>query len=226
MARRPTTEEVDKAREYIRRRIDIQHHVELDIDQLLEEAAESIALVVSKYKARGMKLRFAGSSAMAREIDEILQKLKDDIDYYVFLYCSPEEASEEETTSINAYVKGEFFDSTYEQREALYLSNYRKILALIGFENMEMDEEEFISAIREEAGKIEHRIMLLAITTVGYGWMKYLLDTEGKGKSGFWVIPGSSHPCEFCVDMQSRFHPIDDPKPLYHPNCCCQIVYV
>lgn len=226
MARKPTREEIDKARGFVRRRVDVQNHVEYEIERLLDEAAESIALIVSKYKARGMKLRFSGSSAMAREIDDVLRKLREDIDYYVFLYCSPEEATDEEAKDIVAFVKGEFYDSTYEQRESLYISNYRKALAAIGFDNMEMDEEEFISAIREETSNPEHRLLVLAAATIGYGWMKYLLDSESDGKTGFWVLPGSSNPCDYCIDMQSIFHPMEDPKPPYHPNCKCITVYV
>lgn len=56
-----------------------------------------------------------------------------------------------------------------------------------------------------------------------WGW----LDALSRGARGYFVVRGSSYPCDECDSHTGIFYPIadEDSKPQYHLNCCCMVVY-
>lgn len=224
--RQPTQSEIKKAKEYLVRRLDAQNILEGKIDDLFDEASERISLIVQKYKNRGMKLRFTGTSAMAREIDEVISWLRSQIDYNVDLYSTPSETSDELSRQIMDVVYGEDHGSTYEDRRELYLSRYRKGLAAIAWEGFEDDMADFMEAISEESSSVIGRMMLLAVNSVAVGYAMNWLFTEGKDARGFYSIRGSSYPCDMCDEMVG-YHPIEEyPNGQWHPRCKCLFIFI
>ena len=69
-------------------------------------------------------------------------------------------------------------------------------------------------------------------TMLGYAiadawtWWKHE-DSKEKGAKGYFVVRGSSFPCDICDSHTGIFYPIsdEDNKPQYHAHCCCLVVY-
>ena len=69
-------------------------------------------------------------------------------------------------------------------------------------------------------------------TMLGYAiadawtWWQYE-DSKEKSAKGYFVVRGSSFPCDICDSHTGIFYPIsdEDNKPQYHAHCCCLVVY-
>ncbi len=69
-------------------------------------------------------------------------------------------------------------------------------------------------------------------TMLGYAiadawtWWQYE-DSKEKGAKGYFVVRGSSYPCDICQSAADSFHPIDDTEHIVplHRHCVCYIVY-
>lgn len=69
-------------------------------------------------------------------------------------------------------------------------------------------------------------------TMLGYAiadawtWWQYE-DAKENGAKGYFVVRGSSYPCDICQSAADSFHPIDDTEHIVplHKNCKCYIVY-
>ena len=73
-----------------------------------------------------------------------------------------------------------------------------------------------------------NNIIRFAKTTVQMAWMQYHRRLyEGHGAAGYYVLRGSTFPCDLC-DSMVGYHPIDDVDgyPMYHANCQCFTVPV
>ena len=57
-------------------------------------------------------------------------------------------------------------------------------------------------------------------------WWSYENALE-RGAKGYFVVRGSSYPCDECDSHTGIFYPIGDEenRPQYHAHCCCCIVY-
>ena len=68
-----------------------------------------------------------------------------------------------------------------------------------------------------------NNILRFAKMTVQMAWMRYHIELyEEQGAVGYYVMRGSTYPCEIC-DSMTGFHDIGDKDgyPMYHANCCC-----
>lgn len=66
----------------------------------------------------------------------------------------------------------------------------------------------------------------MAKLTLQMAWMKKKsLEQEEDGAAGYYVLRGSSYPCETC-DSMVGFHKMDDIEgyPPYHGHCCCYVI--
>lgn len=226
MPRTPDIREIEEARAYILQRLTNQRLLEDELSAEFKEAAERIALIVMKYRQRGMRLRFTGAGAMPREIEAVIEWLRQQIDEHVNYYCIPEEAEEDEEDDIIAYIHGEDHGYTYEERETLYMSNFLMALNEMDFDEYD-DIETIVEAISEAVEQPEKRMNLLALNSVAIAFA-YLAEQHAlaRGTIGFITYPGSSNPCPFCTDRFYIFQPITNERPPYHPRCACLCVYV
>lgn len=81
---------------------------------------------------------------------------------------------------------------------------------------------------RGESNSEANNIDRFVKTTVQMAWMHYQYELyEEKGAAGYYVLRGSTYPCDLC-DSKVGFHQIDDIDgyPPFHPNCCCFAVPV
>lgn len=66
----------------------------------------------------------------------------------------------------------------------------------------------------------------MAKLTLQMAWMKELsMEHEDDGAAGYYVLRGSSYPCETCDNMVG-FHKMEDIDgyPPYHGHCCCYVI--
>jgi hypothetical protein len=73
-----------------------------------------------------------------------------------------------------------------------------------------------------------NNIIRFAKTTVQMAWMRYHHRLyEEQGAAGYYVLRGSTFPCDLC-DSMTGFHPIEDTDgyPMYHAHCQCFTVPV
>ena len=66
----------------------------------------------------------------------------------------------------------------------------------------------------------------MAKLTLQMVWMKELsIENAEDGAAGYFVLRGSSYPCDTC-DSMVGFHSIDDIEgyPPYHGHCCCYVI--
>ena len=59
-------------------------------------------------------------------------------------------------------------------------------------------------------------------------WMWWAYENAlSRGARGYYVVRGSSYPCDECDSHTGIFYPIgdEDNRPQYHLNCCCMVVY-
>ena len=81
---------------------------------------------------------------------------------------------------------------------------------------------------RGSSNSESNNIIRFAKTTVQMAWMRYHHRLyEEQGAAGYYVMRGSTFPCELC-DSMTGFHPIDDIDgyPMYHAHCQCFTVPV
>ncbi|MCQ2231430.1 MAG: hypothetical protein MJZ30_06235 [Paludibacteraceae bacterium] len=227
---KPTQQQIADAEAYLRYRIDTTDEVESACYDLFREAAKKVAEIVIKYHNAGRRLRFRGSSAMAREIDEVISWLESEIEFLVDSDITPDDDGDNKHEVMDI-AKGMDHGATYEERSRLYHLMFGKQLddadwtAFFADYDSDIDDDELIGFITDSSEKAAHRWILLALNTIAVGWsIKQLIEAKRDGKRGFFVINGSS-PCEFCVGMQG-FHSIEDTPPPYHPHCQCIAIYV
>lgn len=62
---------------------------------------------------------------------------------------------------------------------------------------------------------------------VGEGWNWYDYEENKNRAKGYFVFRGSSYPCDEC-DSHVGYHPVEDTDslPLFHKHCCCYVVWV
>lgn len=68
----------------------------------------------------------------------------------------------------------------------------------------------------------------MAKITLQMAWMKeQSMEYKEEGAAGYYVLRGSSYPCELC-DSMVGFHKMEDIEsyPPYHGHCCCYVVPV
>ena len=68
-------------------------------------------------------------------------------------------------------------------------------------------------------------LTLLLQQTVADGWMQNWMRLNS-GKRGFYVMRGSSYPCELCDAVTGVWYPASETHILpVHPRCCCYMVF-
>ena len=228
MATKPSIEQIAEARAYILQRVSNQRLLEEELDREFDEAISKVALIILKYRNRGMKLRFKGSSMMAREIQEVIDYLESKIAELVDYYCIPDEAEDDKEAedAIHAFIRAKDHGFTYDDRMTLYLSNIISELDEIDYDEL-LDMDLIEEAIGESIDKTENRIDLLALNSVAIAFAFFASEKAIElGTIGFYTYPGSGNPCTFCSDKFYLFQPITNEKPPYHPRCQCLTVYV
>ena len=247
-----TEQELEDAKEFLRRRIENELSMKRDVDDLLNEYAEKLLILL---------FRDAPDEDINALIDELCSQLLEDCK----LLAVDEHDREDE---ILLYMLGERNGDTLEGRIskrcrtffneifAVYLGgkllgwDMRSLLSSIRANLDHPWQNEVLVAVREKiqrgemAGNlddfaephfgrgIEISSMGALETMTGYAiadaWMWWgYEDALAKGAIGYYVQRGSSYPCDECQSHVGIFYPMsdEDNRPQYHKNCCCYVIY-
>ena len=248
-----TPEELEAAKEFLRKRLESERSMSADVERLL-------------YTYAGYLLSALFSNASDEDIELLIQDLIEQLMADCELLAIDER--EDKRDAILLYMLGERNGDTLEGRvnkrcHTLFNEVFAVYTAgkLLGWDetsllssikaNFEHPwDNEVLVAIREKINRgeidadisdfeeahygkgIEISSLGALQTMLGYAiadawtWWQYE-DAKEKGAKGYHVVRGSSFPCPECDSHTGIFYPISDEenKPQYHAHCCCLVVY-
>lgn len=249
---RYTEEELEQAREFLRRRMENEVSMQHDVENLL--ALYASLLLDLLYSG-------AGEDSINALIDELAAELLDDcetlaVDEHdrrdaILLYMLGERSGDTlagrirgrcltflaEVTAV--YQAGRILAVTKEKALASVVENFKHPWENpIVTDAREMilrgaaagDPEEFEQPHFGRGVEVSSFGALQSITTyaVADAWMWWgYEDALARGAKGYFVERGSSYPCDECDSHTGIFYPMDDEdnRPQYHMNCRCVVVY-
>lgn len=248
-----TQEELEEAKEFLRRRLDSERSMRRDVERLLEVYA---AILLDLY------LQNIGNDDISVLIDGLIAALLEDC------HTLGVDERTDKRNDILAYMDSELGGDTLEGRinkrchtfadevavvatAGILLHKTRNdILASIVGNFKHPYDNELLKDVRTEIeeGRVSYdyhyfdsphygsgteissmgALQTITSFAVADAWMDWQYhDAVDRGAKGYYVLRGSSYPCEECNSHTGIFYPIDDSdsKPQYHLNCCCIVVY-
>lgn len=248
-----TPEELEAAKEFLRKRLDSERSMSADVERLLYTYAGYL-----------LSALFDGAS------DEDVELLIQDLIEHLIADCEllAVDEREDKRDAILLYMLGERNGDTLEGRvnnrcHTFFNEVYAVYMAgeLLGWDeksllssvkaNFEHPwDNEVLVAVREKINRGEIDVDIADFEEAHYGkgieisslgalqmmlgyaiadawtWWQYE-DAKENGAKGYHVLRGSSYPCPECDSHTGIFYPIsdEDNKPQYHAHCCCLVVY-
>lgn len=248
-----TDQELEQAKDFLRRRIESELSMKRDVEDVLKEYAERL-----------LSLLFsgAGEDQINVLIDELCAQLLSDC--LILGVDDRQDDREKILLYMNEERNGDTLEGRIEKRGRTFLNEVMAVyLAGKLLNRKEGDllsaivanfkhpwENEVLVEVREKirhgelAGNVEdfeepHFGQGIEISSLGalqtitsfavadaWMWWGYE-DALAHGAKGYYVQRGSSYPCEECDSHTGIFYPIgdEDNRPQYHMNCCCYIIY-
>lgn len=248
-----TDEELEQAKEYLRRRIENEQSMVRDVESVLTEYAERLLVLL---------FRGAGQEEINVLVEEMCAQLLVDC----FLLGVDERQDDRESIMLwmNSERNGDTLEGRIDKRGQTFFNEVMAVYAagkLLGWDersllssivaNMKHPwQNEVLIAVREKiergeiAGNIEdfeepHFGSGIEISSLGalqtltgfavsdaWMWWQYE-DARKQGAKGYFVERGSSYPCTECDSHTGQFFPIgdEDNRPQYHAHCCCVVIY-
>ena len=230
-----------EAERLLRMRLAATNVMESECEDLFREAIARIAVIMSRYRRKGKRIHIFGNSRCATEIQEVIDWLLDEYENRIHLLCVPSEDAESEDKTVVTGIYNRVFDSKdhdYTFHERISADRQMLLLSLssIDFDHIAVISQDgrtwpsespqsFITTITSVTRKPTHRLLLLALTSVGIGYVtSLLLHAIREGKTGYFIINGSN-PCRYCASVEG-YHKIEESLfPPFHPYCQCGIVF-
>lgn len=250
---RYTDEELEQAKDFLRRRIESELSMHRDVEDVLTEYAE---------KLLDLLFRDATQDEIDVLVDEMCAQLLSDC--FILGVDDRQDDREAILLWMNSERNGDTLEGRIDKRGQTWLNEIFAVYAagkLLGLDrgsllssikaNMKHPwDNEVLVAVREKirrgevSGNIEdfeephfgtgHEISSMGAlqTITGFAisdawmWWQYE-DARKQGARGYFVERGSNFPCEECDSHTGVFFPIgdEDNRPQYHRNCCCIVIY-
>jgi hypothetical protein len=253
--RRYTEEELEDAKDFLRRRIDSELSMKHDVEELLGQYAILLLRLLD---------RAATQSRINALLDELIAQLLEDCYILgvddnplrhnaILLWMNSERGGDTLEGRVRKRVKTFFNEvfAVYAAYRLLGMDTGLEALAATIVANMKSpwenpvlvevreaiasgavggDIEEFEAPHFGRGVEVSSAGALETITgfAVADAWMWWGHEEAlSNGANGYYVVRGSSYPCEECNSHTGIFYPIDDEnnRPQYHQNCCCMVVY-
>lgn len=249
-----STDELEAAKDFLRKRIENELSMARDVESLLGEYAERLLALL---------FRDASRDEINALIDELIAQLIEDC------YILGVDDRQDQREAILLWMNSERYGYTLEGRIgtraraffnevfAVYLAgrllglNEKVLLSSIKASWKRPWDNFVLIRVREEisaghvAGDLSYfeephygsgiEISSLGAlqTLTGYAiadaWMHWQHeDKRREGMKGFYVLRGSSYPCDICqAVVDAGFHGMSDidALPPLHNHCCCYVVY-
>lgn len=238
----PTSSDIAKAKEYLRKRVAAEVSMEHYLDRKLLAAALKIVRLAYKRNIPPTLFSFSYNPFLSVEIDKIINELVDEIEQYDISLAL--KTDKEDNNILLPYINREINGATYNDRLRNYAIRFKvelqdligaglvlgyplkKIEKTIKESYKEPYKNTIASHLYHKGQSAYHRLSVLTRHTIADAWMFGLFESARKGgAAGYFVYRGSSYPCSIC-DMMVGFHPITDYVLPVHPNCKCFAVPV
>ena len=249
---RYTENELEQAKEFLRRRIENELSMRNAVEDVLDDYAERLL---------NLLYMNAGHDMIDALIDEMVAELMDDCELLAV-------DEHDRRDAILLYMKGERNGDTLEGRIAKRCRTFlAEVTAVYAAGRMlGMLKDRLLASVRENlkhpwnnpvlvevrekitkgelAGSLDDfaephfgrgveisslgALQTITSYAVADAWMWwYHEDALARGAKGYYVDRGSSYDCLECDSHTGIFYPIDDEenRPQYHLNCCCIVVY-
>lgn len=239
----PSKADIEKAKAYLRQRLDAELRMEHYLDSVLVKAAREIVELAYKRSIPPTLFSFNYDPFMAAEIDRVIKKLTAQIEEYDFLMATstPKSDKKELLPYINREIDGITYSerlNNYTSRFKLELQDYIAAGLALGLPKQATAREIVrtykkpywgtIISDREHRGASSYtRLLLLVRHTIADAWMHADMEYHIRnGAIGFITYRGSSYPCDLCSDYAGVFHTFVEPYPPLHPSCKCYAIPV
>lgn len=248
-----TQEELEEAKEYLRQRLDNERSMSKDVLRLLELYA---GYLLSALYANASDEEI--EALIAELIDSLLTDCevlavngRDDASELIPLYMNSERNGDNLEGRVNKRAHT-FFKEVF----AVYVAgkliglNEKSLASSIKANLKHPWDNEVLIAAREmqKRGDIPSEydfetphfgkgveissygaLDKMLVYAIGDAWMYWQHeDAKAQGAKGYYVLRGSSYPCDICDEAaNSGLHPMDDTEHIVplHMNCVCYIVY-
>lgn len=252
---RYTEQELEAAKDFLRRRIDSELSMSNDVEYLLGEYAEALLELL---------FRDAPQESINALVDELISQLIEDC------YVLGVDERDDDRAAIMLWMNGERGGETLEGRVEKRVHSFVVEVAAVFFASRLLGSTKGVGAlaatirthlkkpwdnpilkeVREKIAKgelsgdisqfeaphfgrgVEVSSMGALQTITSYAvadaWMQWEYeDARKNGAIGYYVLRGSSYPCDECDSHTGVFYYITDDsnRPQYHLNCCCYVVY-
>ncbi len=119
----PTTEEIEQAKEYLRKRLEAENSMRANLEKYMQEAARRLVDIAYKRNIPPAMFRFSYDIWLEREVKEVIGWLKDQIDDAVCTLAIA--GGEGDAHEIILYVFDENHSKTFRQRENVYANRFK-----------------------------------------------------------------------------------------------------
>ena len=239
----PTSSDIAKAKEYLRKRVAAEVSMEHYLDRKLLAAAMKIVRLAYKSNIPPTLFSFSYNPFLSVEIDRIINELVDEIEEYNLRLAV--NTDKEEDDILLPYINREINGATYADRIRNYAIRFKMELqdligagVVLGLSLKGVEESvrksfktPYVSSIAShlphKGQSAYHRLQVLTRHTIADAWMHADMEYHiRKGAIGFITYRGSSYPCDLCSDYAGVFHTFAEPYPPLHPSCKCYAVPV
>lgn len=247
---------VREAKEYVKSRLSAERSVSSNLEAALENAVRLIVAISIKYNVPPSRFRFSYNAKMKREIEAVIDELKETIEDYIFTLAAAGDGDDDE---ILAYIKGEIYGDTLDNRLDGYLERFKdeNETAVAAGLLLGEDEDDIAGGIMssrddpyanpmilatgsEVTGRLGTgassgrgrrkgswgAIDTLAAATVAIGWMYGFYTAKLKGNAIGFMVRRGSSYPCALCDSNTGFHSSILDLPPYHPHCVCYAVPV
>lgn len=247
----PKESDIEAAKEYLRQRIEAEESMDYNLDIVMREAAERIVEICYSASIDPKHFSYDKLPRSAQsQIDDVIDWLRDTIDDYFLTLAIADQ--EENRDLILPLILGENHGKTFDERLSDYCDKYKdELMLLVGaglflgvaksalvksigdnlkhpYANQLLADGigESISYGRGRTNSMFTAIGDLTQFGIAQGWMgNQYINNRKDGCVGWYVMRGSSFPCEHC-DSMAGFHTDESELPLYHGHCRCYAVPV
>lgn len=210
-----------------------------NLERLFRDAAMRIVRVCYKYNTTSFRLEM--NSTMRQEIEGIIEELREQITDDYLTLCAAAADKDEDEGPLLLFALDNGFADTLTGRLRNFMNEMELLVGAGIFLGLSAKAtgESIAKHLRKpwhnpdlaEAvdapltyGRGRTNSMFTAVDKLTkYGvertWMRSWYNSN-PNVEGYWVMRGSSYPCEIC-DAQTGWHPGEYELPPYHLSCCC-----
>lgn len=121
----PKSSDIEDAKRFLRSRINAEVSMKNHLQEYFYEAAKRIVAISYRYGTTPSQFRFSRNVAMMNEIIDVINWLKEIIEYAMDTLASFNEKDDEDKNLLLLTIKGKYKGKTFEQRFDDYIERYQ-----------------------------------------------------------------------------------------------------